>query len=94
MWAAGGVSRYNLPDIDDSYRGVMALASSIIPVDPGAMGMIILMSQGSSMRSGRELGRVELPTLQRRLALSGKLCFNSLWPVTNVSGQGNGKLCG
>ena len=30
------------------------------------------------------------PTVQRRLALSGKLCFNSLWPVTNVTGQGNG----
>ena len=28
--------------------------------------------------------------IQRRLALSGKLCFNSLWPVTNVTGQGNG----
>ena len=22
--------------------------------------------------------------------LSGKLCFNSLWPATNVTGQGNG----
>ena len=42
------------------------------------------------MRSGRELGRVALPTVQRRLALSGKVCFNSLWPVTNVTGQGNG----
>ena len=31
---------------------------------------------------GRELGRVALPTVQRRLALSGKLCFNSLWPVS------------
>ena len=36
------------------------------------------------------IGRVALPTVQRRLALSGKLCFNSLWPVTNVTGQGNG----
>ena len=44
----------------------------------------------SSRRSGRELGRVALPTVQRRLALYGKLCFNSLWPVTNVTGQGNG----
>ena len=41
--------------------------------------------------SWHELGRVALPTVQRRLALSGKLCFNSLWPVTNVTGQGNGK---
>ena len=24
------------------------------------------------------------------IALSGKLCFNSLWPVANVTGQGNG----
>ena len=39
--------------------------------------------------SKRKLGRVALPTVQRRLALSGKLCFNSLWPVTNVTGQGN-----
>ena len=30
------------------------------------------------------------PTVQRRLALSGKICFNSLWLVTNVTGQGNG----
>ena len=30
------------------------------------------------------------PTVQRWLALSGKLCFNSLWPVINVTGQGNG----
>ena len=44
----------------------------------------------SSRRSGCELGRVALPTVQRRLALSGKLCFNSLWPVTDVTGQGNG----
>ena len=42
-----------------------------------------------SIFSGRELGRVALPTVQMRLALSGKLCFNSLWPVTNVTGQGN-----
>ena len=26
-----------------------------------------------------------------RLALSGKLCFKSVWPVTNVTGQRNGK---
>ena len=44
----------------------------------------------SSRRSGRELGRVALPTVQRRLALSGKLCFDSLWPVTDVTGQRNG----
>ena len=44
----------------------------------------------SSRRSGRELGRVALPTVQRRLGLSRKLRFNSLWPVTNVTGQGNG----
>ena len=47
-------------------------------------------SWSSSRRSGRELDRVALPTVQRRLALSGKLCFNSFWPVTNVTGQGNG----
>ena len=50
--------------------------------------MIIILI--NIIRSGRELGRVALPTVQRRLALSGKLCFNSLWPVTNVTGQGNG----
>ena len=44
----------------------------------------------SSRRSERELGRVALPTVHSRLALSGKLCFYSLWPVTNVTGQGNG----
>ena len=43
-----------------------------------------------SRRSGRQLGRVALPTVQRRLALSGKLCFSSVWPVTNVRGQGTG----
>ena len=43
----------------------------------------------SSMRSRRELGRVALPTIQRRLALSGKLYINSCRPVTNVTWQGN-----
>ena len=52
--------------------------------------IIITIPVASSRRSGSELGRVALPTVQRRLALSGKLCFNSIWPVTNVTGQGNG----
>ena len=38
-----------------------------------------------------DLYRVSYNNLfHRPLALSGKLCFNSLWPVTNVTGQGNG----
>ena len=48
------------------------------------------MPVASSRRSGRQPGGGALPTVQMRLALSGKLCFDSLWPVTNVRGQGNG----
>ena len=39
-------------------------------------------------RAGANLVKVTLPTVQWQFALSGKLCFKSLWPGTNVAWAG------